>query len=114
MTSPIAAVSEEVATSLSNFRPENVTDLRDGFRDLPDLFRVIRQGLSGMTERFADETPVHADVIEHMREMFTALDGLADHADSLGPLFEERHREELKRIDEPRPGEEILDVQSNR
>lgn len=112
--SMISHVGDEIASGLNSLEFHNAADIRDAFSQLPDIFRAVQAGLGHVADKMEAETPIHPDVIEHWREMLTALSGLADHADGLAPLFEQKHEEDLKRIDNPRPNEEILDVQSNR
>ena len=114
MTSPIHDAAEAIAEGFANFKPSNIEDLRGMFDDLPQLFENFVEGVNALANRFDDELPVKPVVGEGIREMVAGLAGLRDHSDALRTTFEQAHESELKRIDEPRPGEELWDVQNNR
>lgn len=113
MSSAIDAVTEAVHTHIGGFHPENVEDLRDFLDSLPGVFEGINEALTNMAGNFSDTLPLRQTVNEMLTELGSSIAGLADQAREIRPAYEREHEEELRRIDEPAPGEEFHDVSTN-
>jgi hypothetical protein len=110
MASPIRALAEEVQAGFAGFNPENITDLRGMFTDFPDFWDQLAEGIRGLATRFDEELPVDPKVAEAIREMGATIVGLGEHSREMGSLFEAAHEAELRRLDAPRPNEDMWDV----
>jgi hypothetical protein len=113
MASPIQDAAEAVTAGFAGFHPENAAQLRGMFDDMPGFYEELASGVARLAEKFDSELPVDRRVAEGVREMVSALAGLADQAHELNGLFKQAHEPELRRLDEPRPQEELWDVRNN-
>jgi hypothetical protein len=110
MTSPLTNATEEVRNGFSGFKPESAADMIDFFKEFPDFWEALADSLSGLAGRMQDEMPLHPGLAEQIREMTGAVAGLRDTAAELNGQFRNVHEKEIRRIEEPRPGEEAWDV----
>ncbi len=108
--SPLTQAAEAAHDGFAGFDPHNAAELRGMFDDLPGFFEALASGVSALAARFGDELPVDSRVAEYVRDMVGDLASLHGQADDLKATFEQAHETELARIDNPRPAEEVWDV----
>ena len=111
MPSPLTGASEAVSTGFANFRPEKPEDFEGFFSGLPGFFEDQSKALGTLAQRADDEMPLNQSVVEELREIVSAFNGLRDKAQELNQHFRTAHEPELKRANEPRPGEAAWNVQ---
>jgi hypothetical protein len=87
-----------------------VGEQREYFQHLPELFNETGAALSAQADRLESDHPYAGPTTEALRELAAVVAGLADHATEMHQTFETDFENELRRIDEPRPGEEEFDV----
>lgn len=114
MATPISQAAEEIQGAIAGWQPENIEDLRGMMTDVGALVRALSGGVETIAAKCRDELPVHNSITEHIEQIIPALNGIADHADELPGLFEKLHEHDVERVDNPRPGEEIMDYQANK
>lgn len=113
MASPVAAAAEEVENAIGSYHPENITELREFFADLPDFFERQISAFQAFADHLEQEQPLEPAVAEHYREMLANLAGIRDHVQEGISVFESAHERELQRLEEPRPNEQAWDVTQN-
>jgi hypothetical protein len=109
-TGPIANAAEEVRGALKQGAPEDLAGMRDLFGGIAELVASVAEVISQAAEMADSQLPVEKQLTDGVREMVPVLNGVADQARELLPQFERLHEAEIKRIEEPRPGEEAFDV----
>lgn len=112
MGSPIEDAAEAATEGLHNFHPQGPEDLIGLFNDMPDFFKELADGMTAVVNKCDEELPINPAVTEQFRELVATIAGLQDHASELNGLFRVKHSEEIKRVEDPRPQEELWDVQN--
>jgi hypothetical protein len=106
----IDAATEAIDQGIGSFEPENVDDLGAFLQALPAVYEALGNGLNRLADRFGDELPIHQSVVEHIREMASSAFGLHEYGGEAYQLFVNTHEDDLERLENPRPGEEFMDV----
>jgi hypothetical protein len=102
--------AEAIHQGIGSFEPENVDDLGAFLQGLPAVYEALTSGLSRLADRFGDEYPLHPAVVEHIRELGSAAAGQHEYAAEAHHIFTTSHQDDLERLDNPRTGEEFMDV----
>ncbi len=110
MSNQLEAAAESIDSGIGSFEPENVNDLGLFLGDLPRVYEALAGGLNRVADRFAEEFPLHPSVVEHIREMAAGAAGQHEYAGEAYQIFLTAHQEDLDRIENPRTGEEFMDV----
>jgi hypothetical protein len=100
---------EAIDATITNFDPANVEDLENFMKRLPEVYERQAAGLQALGERLATEKPFE-EMQDHWQQIASGTAALSDWADQLPGLFRLHYAEELARLENPRPGEEFLDV----
>jgi hypothetical protein len=108
--SPITGAAEDVETGFAGFQPGSAPDMIDFFKDMPDFWDSLAGSLGSLAGRMEDEMPLHPSLAEQIREMAGTVAGLRDQAQETNGLFRSHHEAEIRRVEEPRHGEEAWDV----
>lgn len=103
----------EMLGAASVYAPEGMMEVGRDFVHMGTAFRQIAQAMGIMASRANDEDPLHPAILDQLKEMHTMLNQVADKADDLGPAFRHYHAVDIKRISEPRRGEQKWDVSAN-
>ncbi len=110
MPTPIAQATEAVQEFFHSFTPTTVADARSLFSELPEFLTETAKAIAAAAARIESDTPIAKAIAEHMHDLASGVAGLGDRATELRGMFERVHETELRRVDEPRPGEEMFDV----
>jgi hypothetical protein len=110
MASPLTNAAEAIRESFGSFKPAQPEDFEGFFKGFPEFFEGQGQSLATLVQRADDEMPLDKSVVEEMREIVATINGLRDKADQLNQHFRVAHEGELKRANEPRPGEKAWNV----
>lgn len=105
-------ITEDLGRFFSGFDPENIDQLTQVFA-LKDVFESLKDGVQKLSDKFGEELPVKPEVAEGIGEAVSALAGLQDHFEELEKRFEQLHHDELERLRNPRPQEELWDKSRN-
>jgi DNA-binding GntR family transcriptional regulator len=109
-SSPVEAAAEAVQQHIGGFTPESASELDRFLQDLPQLFERTAEALAQLADRFGSDLPVHPSVHEHLRELAAVSAGSAEFAEEAWSLHRTAHERELERIENPRPHEDMWDV----
>jgi hypothetical protein len=109
-SSPVEAAAEAVHQHIGGFTPESAGELDRFLHDLPRLFERTAEALAQLADRFGSDLPVHPSVHEHLRELAAVSAGSAEFAEEAWSLHRTVHDRELERIENPRPNEDLWDV----
>ncbi|HET9893643.1 MAG TPA: hypothetical protein VFQ44_01670 [Streptosporangiaceae bacterium] len=113
MSPPVEAVTEAIHDHIGAWEPENATDIL-GFLDaLPDVSDAHATALTAVADRLADSTPTSPLVLDHLRELAGTFAGHAEAVREVAEIFRRDHEAELRRLEDPRAGEEMFDVTQN-
>lgn len=114
MAGPISGAAEEVVSAMAGFDPGNLDQLEGIFPDLRELFEGLASGVGGLSAKYGDELPVKPVVAEAIAEIAASLSGLAAAVEEAHATFRSAHEDEINRIENPRPNEQVWDTTSNR
>ena len=112
MSNPLDQI-EEAWSGLASFDPDNATEIRQFLANLGHAFTEGAARLGELAERWGDEQPLAAEVLQAVQQSASALAGAADVADEAHSTFLAAHDVELQRLDNPRAGEAAWDVTRN-
>lgn len=110
MSSPIAAVTDAVNTHIGGFHPEHGEELDRFMGDLSGFFDDLGSNLIHLADRLGSDFPVNGAVIEAIRELGANAAAQSGVAGEVYATHRKEHDTEMKRIEEPRPGEEMWDI----
>ena len=114
MSGPISAAAEEVTSAMAGFDPANLKELEGIFPDLKELFDGLATGIRGLSAKYGDELPVKPVVAEAIAEIAATCAGLSAATEEAHGTFRSAHADEIERIENPRPNEQVWDTTSNR
>lgn len=107
----INKLTEAVNDALGGFHPERLMpDVNDFFAGMPEVFGAWREQVQKVAGRLEDDSPVHGDVTDAMREMIPHLDRLQEAAEEAWRIFQSSHENDRKRYNEPRTNEPQANV----
>lgn len=113
MSQQVDAAAEAIEEHVGGFEPENMTDFEGFLQRLPRLFEALAGSLATVAERHGGEYPVNPAVIDHLHEMASAAAGQQEYAAEAHQIFATSHAEDLQRLNDPRPNEQLWDVVEN-
>jgi hypothetical protein len=113
MTAAIDAATEAIDTNIGGWQPENAIDLDHFLQDLPQLFDSMSTAFNTVADTLGDQFPVDPSVPEKLREIGAAIGSLDDTASEAHSVHRSAHEAELRRIEEPRPNEQMWDTTEN-
>lgn len=104
----------EMLGAATVYAPEGMMEVGRDFVHMGTAFRQIAQAMGIMAKRANDEDPLHPAILDQMHQMHNLLTQVAEMADEMAPAFRSYHAVDIKRISEPRRGEQKWDVSANR
>lgn len=110
VSNQLGDTAEAIQQGIGGFEPENVEDLGAFLQALPAVYEALASGLNRVADRFGDEYPLHPAVVEHIRELGSHAAGQHEYAAEAHHVFTTTHQDDLERLENPRPGEEFMDV----
>lgn len=113
MATAIQALDEAANDVLGSYEPHNLKSIQQVFPDLKNFFGTLAGQLDSLTGRLEEESPLHQDLIEALREMVSTLGGLRDSAEGAEGDFPRLHEADLDRYENPRAGEHLADYAVN-
>lgn len=104
------AAAEAIEQHIGGFEPQDGEEFDRFLAGLPRLYQSMGSALDRLAARFGEELPVDASVHDHIREMAATTAGLSEFADEAYRLHRAAHEREMERYEQPRPGEQMWDV----
>lgn len=106
----LEAVNDAVTQHLGGWQPEDGAEMARFFeQELPGFFENLGQNLATLGQRTSSDMPLDPAVGEHMGELASAAHAMAEVARELAGTFRTNHEVELRRLEQPRPAEEVWD-----
>jgi hypothetical protein len=112
MSNPTESVTEAYA-QLAQYTPESATEIGEFLSRQSDMYSSSADSLRALADRWADEQPLAAPVIEAMQELASSHASLADIAADAYATMRAVHEADFRRLEEPRPGEAAWDTTRN-
>jgi hypothetical protein len=106
-------VIEASNEAFTGFEPEGGLEWADFHHAMPGVFSELGDHIRAMGERLGDDYPDDPAVTDGWHDAANQVAALHDHFEELAQLFERQHAEELARLRDPRPNEEVWDVTRN-
>jgi hypothetical protein len=113
VTQQVLAAAEAIEEHIGGFEPENMNDFGEFLRQLPQIYQALASGLATIADRFGGEYPINPAVVDHLHEMASGAAGQQEYAGEAHQLFATTHAEEIERLENPRPNEQLWDVAEN-
>ena len=108
-------MSREMVGAAAMYTPEGMMQIGNDFASFPEVIRNVANAIQGMTSQVQNgETPMNPAIVDSLRALHASLIKAAHEAEDLKPAFENLHAVDIKRIRQPRPGEEMWDMSNNR
>jgi hypothetical protein len=108
--SPLAQIHETATEVFASWHPDSPDEFDEGMKDLQAIYEEMGSALSGLSERLGSDFPIEPGTRESVAELGASTTGLADAAAEVYTTHRGEHETEMKRAEEPRPGEEMWDV----
>jgi len=103
----------EAHDGLAGWQPENMRDVEQFLARLPEVASSLAAAVSRVADHLAAETPTAASVVDVLHEAASSIFSVSDPVQTAHGVFRTEHEAELARLEEPRPGEAMWDVQAN-
>lgn len=103
----------EALSTLGSWQPENATDINAFLERLPEVTESLGSAISSIADTLGSDNPVDVQVADKLREIASAIAGTSDLTAEAHSTFRSAHEDDLNRLENPRPGEELWDQQSN-
>jgi hypothetical protein len=111
-TTPIQSATEAMREVLGGYDPQNLMSALQVFPDLAEHYDGMAENLTALAARL-DESPVHETLRESLREQAGVFGGLADQAREAHAQAQSLHEDDIRRINEPRTGENMADFEAH-
>jgi len=105
----IQAAADAIYDHIGGAVFENMADFTNFVGSVDVLLEAVYGALGTVNARFSDDEPVNPLVIDHLEELRALLRGPIEFAREGSAVFNAAHRDDLERLDQPRPGEEKMD-----
>jgi hypothetical protein len=112
MSNPTESVTEAFA-QMAQYTPESATEIGAFLQQWNEMFAESAASLRALADRWADEQPLAAPVIESMQEVGSSLAALADVSSDAYATMRAAHEDDFRRLEEPRPNEAAWDTTRN-
>jgi hypothetical protein len=107
MLEPISEAQDE---HLGGWMPETAGDMIRFFEtEMPAMFENLGKNLSTLSDRTSSDMPIDPVVGEHMADLASTANAMADVAREMAQSFRRRHEVEIDRIENPRAAEHVWD-----
>jgi hypothetical protein len=109
----IASLTEAVRDHLGAWQPESASDIEGMISGLRDLYVELGSAVVNVGEHLASDHPIDASVTEALKQMGMATTQIGDYGSEVHSTFRAAHAEDLRRLEEPRPGEHEWNTDRN-
>lgn len=112
VSNPTEAIIEAFQ-QLAQFQPNTALELEQFVANLANMHTEIGTAFNTLATNWQDQQPIDPAVTELVQQHAAAYIGLADMGDETHQAFETAHENELRRLREARPNEQLWDVTQN-
>lgn len=109
----IASLTEAIRDHLGAWQPESASDIEAMISGLQGLYHELGASVVNTGERLASEHPIDASVTEALKQMGMVTTQVGDYGSEVHSTFRAAHAEDLRRLEEPRPGEHEWNTDRN-
>lgn len=106
-------LSEQMIAVASRHEPVGMLEVVRGYHALPEIMENVARALRISQQKAQERYPVSTSVLDTLTAMHNAQMAVARVAADVGPAIEGKHKDELDRLRNPRPGEAMWDVRAN-
>ena len=114
MPNPFDSHNEALATATSNLDIENARALIDWVDNAPGAAETQAAMWNGHAHKIQEQILVAGEFAEALHDFAATQARQAERIREVGTTFRRAHAEELRRINEPKPGEDKWDISKNR
>lgn len=108
----IQAAAEMLGAAMV-YRPDGMMQVGNDFAQMPEAFRNVANAMKSMAQTADDEWPLHPTIKDLMSQVYQQLQQAATLSEQFAPAFRSLHAVDIQRIEAPRRGELMWDVQAN-
>lgn len=105
--------SEDMLAKIQMATPTGAMSVVYAFDDLHKAVKAQADAFIVMAQRSAEEMPFHPGVAKALEEVHLAYKGAIKAAEGVGPLMRRVHAHDIKRLEDPRNGEDRWDWDAN-
>lgn len=110
--SAVAAAAEAVREHLEGWEPENGEQFDQFVSELPRLFDAIGMAFHHVGDKMGSDYPIDPNVTAHLQELGAHVAAMSSMAEETYRIHRQQHETEMRRIEDPRPGEPLWDVRN--
>lgn len=113
MPNPFDSHNEAVATAANSLEIENARALIDWVNNAPDAAAAQASMWSGHATKIAEQIKVAPVFADALSDFANAQTQMVERIREAGDVFTRAHTDDLRRINEPLPGEDKWDISKN-
>lgn len=111
MPSHLPEIGAEANAYFSGRDPQSMRDVEDDLRAMQPFLADIGNATRTLHARAVDQYPMAPGVTMAIGHVYELLTKAVEAAGDIHPAFRALHEEEIKRHEQPRPGERMWDVE---
>lgn len=114
MSNPtIESLTEAIRDHLGTWQPESASDIAGMIAGLQGLYHELGNSVVNAGERLASEHPIDQSVTEALKQMGAVTAQIGEYGGEVHSTFRTAHADDLRRLEEPRPGEHEWNTDRN-
>ncbi|APU18604.1 hypothetical protein [Actinoalloteichus sp. GBA129-24] len=106
----IVDLATEMHTRAARYEPQRMSGFHTDLRQWGDTIAHLALALGAFTKKGQEQWPLDRAVVEHLSKIYVGLGAAAGFAAELPGLFLNAHSEDMRRAQNPRPGEDKWNV----
>lgn len=107
------AVADAIDEHIGGWEPQNATDIFQFLAGLEPMCSHLGMALGNAADRLGSDYPLDQAVVGHLQEMAALAVNLGAWGESAHSLARAAHENDLQRLENPRPNEQVFDIQAN-
>lgn len=114
LTSVFQRETEAVRDAYATYDPPMMLAVAAEYWGLPEGVSSVAEAVRQLAVNTADEYPADAKMADLVAQVYALLHQAVQKAQEIGPLFAKVHENDLRRHEEPRPGEHMWNILERR
>jgi hypothetical protein len=112
MAGVIHSAAEQFSSVVATHQPTTTREMRDIFDGMPESMTEVAAAFSGLKDS-ADGLPIGPGTKQAMEQFTGLFTSAVQQAEEIRAMFNSEHAEEIERIENPRPSEDLWDTVSD-
>ncbi|WP_433357949.1 hypothetical protein ACQP25_45225 (plasmid) [Microtetraspora malaysiensis] len=107
---PLAAAAADLNAVAAGYAPADMWRVAIELDEIPAVDGFTAEALRTYARRLEGEYPIHPSVLDALEELAVGHAQLVEMAEEVGRLFHQVHADDLRRVEAPRTGEHLWNV----